>query len=309
MTVTKCDFLNCNSSVGGGGLQIKAARALIRLRHTAFINCSSNPSSLLGEGTLLDTNLTSVTKRKPRYDFGEACRGAEKGVLEAAVGSLTVFVETQIDINIINSSFISNSGGAVALHSSPVSSMKNKNVIKVRDSVFSDNHNSGTAPIVIIMYNQSTITVENVTMESNNGRLCGGVVIAWNVSLSVHKSRFLKNRGLYGGALSGSSHKLEVHNTVFDNNRAWDDSINIGGGGGALYLASICKQPFSLEISKTTFKNCSAEEGGAILLYTLEATRVNIKIEGSRFLQNSGSQHSVGGGIIFFLGKRYRSFK
>ena len=172
VTVTKCDFLNANSSVWGGGLQISAARALIRLRHSAFINCSSNPSSFRGEGTLRDTNLESVTRRKPRYDFGEACRGAEKGggELETAVGSLTVFViiiiiiigrlqscravfvETQIDINIINSSFISNSGGAVALHSSPVSSMKNKNVIKVRDSVFSDNHNSGTVPIVIAIY-------------------------------------------------------------------------------------------------------------------------------------------------------------
>ena len=66
MTVTKCDFLNSNSSVGGGGLQIKAARALIRLRHTAFINCSSNPSSLLGEGTILDTNLIVSHKKKAR---------------------------------------------------------------------------------------------------------------------------------------------------------------------------------------------------------------------------------------------------
>ena len=303
MTVTKCDFLNANSSFGGGGLQIRAARALIRLRHSAFINCSSNPSSFRGEGTLLDTNLASVTKRKPRYDFGEACRGAEKGGGEAAVGSLTVFVETQIDINIVNSSFISNSGGAVALHSSPVSSMKNKNVIKVRDSVFSDNHNSGIAPIVITIYNQSTIIVENVTMESNSGGSCGGVVIAWNVSLSVHKSRFLKNRGSHGGALTLQSNKLEVHNTVFDSNRAWDDSINIGGYGGALYLDSGYnnKQSFSLEISKTTFRNCSAYSGGAIVIATLEATRVNIKIEGSRFLQNSGSQHSMGGGIILLL--------
>ena len=74
-----------------------------------------------------------------------------------------------------------------------MSSMKNKNVIKVRDSVFSDNHNSGTAPIVIAIYNQSTIIVENVTMKSNSGRSFGGVVIGWNVSLPVHKSRFLKN--------------------------------------------------------------------------------------------------------------------
>ena len=279
MTVTKCDFLNANSSFGGGGLQIRAARALIRLRHSAFINCSSNPSSFRGEGTLLDTNLASVTKRKPRYDFGEACRGAEKGGGEAAVGSLTVFVETQIDINIVNSSFISNSGGAVALHSSPVSSMKNKNVIKVRDSVFSDNHNSGIAPIVITIYNQSTIIVENVTMESNSGGSCGGVVIAWNVSLSVHKSRFLKNRGSHGGALTLQSNKLEVHNTVFDSNRAWDDSINIGGYGGALYLDSGYnnKQSFSLEISKTTFRNCSAYSGGAIVIATLEVSTLKSK--------------------------------
>ena len=304
VTVTKCDFLNANSSVGGGGLQIKAVRALIRLRHSAFINCSSNPSSFLGERTLRDTNLSSVTKRKQGYDFGQACKGAEKGSGEAAMGSLTVFVETQIDINIINSSFISNSGGAVALHSSPVSSMKNKNVIKVRDSVFSDNHNSGIAPIVITMYNQSTIIVENVTMESKSGRFWGGVVIARNVSLSVHKSRFLKNRGFYGGELAVSSHKLEVHSAVFDSNRAWNDSIDIGGYGGALYLASEYKQSFSLEISKTTFKNCSADVAGAVSIYTVEATRVNIKIVGSQFLQNSGSgEHSLGGGIFLWLGK------
>jgi len=285
VTVTKCDFLNANSSVGGGGLQIRAARALIRLHHCAFINCSSNSSSFREEGTLLDSNLTSVTKRKPGYDFGEACKGAEKGVLEAAVGSLTVFVETQIDINIINSSFISNSGGAVALHSSPVSSMKNNNVMKVRDSVFSDNHNSGIAPIVIAIYNQSTIIVENVTMESNSGGFSGGVLIAWNVSLSVHKSRFLKNRGLYGGALTLHANKLEVHNTVFDSNRAWSELLDIGGYGGALYLVSGYKQSFSLEISKTTFKNCSADiAAGAVGIYTVEATRVNIKIEGSQFL-------------------------
>ena len=303
VTVTKCDFLNVNSSVGGGGLQIKAGRALIRLRHSAFINCSSNPSSFLGERTLRDTNLSSVTKRKQGYDFGEACKGAEKGGAEAAVGSLTVFVKTQIDINIINSSFISNSGGAVALHSSSVSSMKNKNVIKVRDSVFSDNHNSGIAPIVITIYNQSTIIVENVTMESNSGRFCGGVVIAWNVSLSVHKSRFLKNRGFYAGVLAVSSHKLEVHNAVFDSNLARNDSIDRGGYGGALYLASEYKQSFSLEISKTTFKNCSANVAGAVSIYTVEATRVNIKIVGSQFLQNSWSEHSLGGGIFLWLGK------
>ena len=36
VTVTKCDFLNANSSVGGGGLQIRAARALIRLRYCVY---------------------------------------------------------------------------------------------------------------------------------------------------------------------------------------------------------------------------------------------------------------------------------
>ena len=304
VTVTKCDFLNANSSVGGGGVQIRATRALIRLRHSAFINCASNPSSFRGEGTLLDTNLTSVTQRKPGYDFREDCRGAEKGGGEAAVGCLTVFVETQIDIEIINSSFISNSGGAIALHSSPVSSMKNNNVVKVRDSVFSKNRNSGTAPIFILIYNQSTMIVENVTMESNSGRVSGGVAIGFNVSLSVQKSRFFKNSGAsLGGALRVMSNKLEVHNTVFDSNRAWNDSNDRGGYGGALYLVSGCNRAFSLEISDTTFKNCSADTGGAVLIYTEEATHVNIKIEGSRFLQNFGSSHSIGGGILLSLGK------
>ena len=132
MTVTKCDFFNANSSVGGGGLQIRAARALIRLRNSAFINCSSNSLSCRREGTLVDTNLTSLPKRKAGYDLGEDCRGARKVSGEAG-GALSVLVETQIDFNIINSSFISNSGGAVALYLPSTSSTNNNNVIKVKE--------------------------------------------------------------------------------------------------------------------------------------------------------------------------------
>ena len=173
VSVTKCNFLNAKSSVGGGGFQIRAAKALISLRHSEFINCFSNPLIFRREGTLVDKHLTFLPKRKPRYDLGEDCKGARKGSGDAGGGAFSVLVEIEIDSNIINSSFVSNSGGAVTLYTSFICSTNNNSVIKVKDSVFLFNYNSGTAPLDMIFFQNTTVILENVTMESNSGGING----------------------------------------------------------------------------------------------------------------------------------------
>ena len=198
VSVTKCNFLNAKSSVGGGGFQIGAAKALISLRHSEFINCFSNPLIFRREGTLVDKNLTTLPKGKPRYDLGEDCRGAPKVSGDAAGGAFSVLVEIKIDSNIINSSFVSNSGGAVTLYTSFICSTNNNNVIKVKDSVFLFNYNSGTAPLDMIFFQNTTVILENVTMESNSGGIYGAAAISENVILSIRQSQFLKNSGLLG---------------------------------------------------------------------------------------------------------------
>ena len=304
VTVTKCDFFNANSSVGGGGLQIRAARALTRLRNSAFINCSSNPVSFRREGTLVDTNLTSLPKRKAGYDLGEDCRGARK-VSGQAGGALSVLVETQVDINIINSSFISNSGGAVSLYSPSTSSTNNNNVIKIKESVFSSNHNSGIAPIDMIFSQNITMILENVTMESNSGGLYGAAAIGCNVTLRIQQSQFLKNRGLVCGAFLVIANKLEVHDSFFDSNCGRTDIPDFWLHGGALLFFTTNNQSTAIKISKTTFKNCSAAMGGAVSFYV--KTTANIQIEGSRFVENSlrfttKNSNAVGGAVMLWSG-------
>ena len=285
VSVTKCNFLNAKSSVGGGGFQIRAAKALISLRHSEFINCFSNPLIFRREGTLVDKHLTSLPKRKPRYDLGEDCRGARKGSGDAGGGAFSVLVEIEIDSNIINSSFVSNSGGAVTLYTSFICSTNNNSVIKVKDSLFLFNYNSGTAPLDMISFQNTTVILKNVTMESNSGGINGAAAISENVILSIRQSQFLKNSGLLGGALVVIANKLEVYDSVFDSNCGWTDILDPWLHSGALLLTNPDNQPFAIKISKTTFKNCSAEMGGAVTIYV--KTTANIQIEGSRFAQNS----------------------
>ena len=296
VSVTKCNFLNAKSSVGGGGFQIRAAKALISLRHSEFINCFSNPLIFRREGTLVDKHLTSLPKRKPRYDLGEDCRGARKGSGDAGGGAFSVLVEIEIDSNIINSSFVSNSGGAVTLYTSFICSTNNNSVIKVKDSVFLFNYNSGTAPLDMIFFQNTTVILENVTMESNSGGINGAAAISENVILSIRQSQFLKNSGLLGGALVVIANKLEVYDSVFDSNCGWTDILDPWLHSGALLLTNPDNQPFAIKISKTTFKNCSAEMGGAVTIYV--KTTANIQIEGSRFAQNSvfKTKNSLAGG-------------
>ena len=313
LSVTNCVFINASSSAGGGGIHVKATKVLMRLRHSAFIGCSSNAQRHGGGGALIDV-LTSDLKRKPGKDFllivegsrFERCRQALK-TTDMTGGSLSVLANaTQIEIVINNSDFISNHRGAVAVYS-PQNLTKSVCNVTVNNSVFL--HNNGT-PIVTFILKESNIVFENVTIESNSGGYYGGAFIGFNATLSILGSRFLKNRGSYGGALAMVLSKLRVFDSVFDGNHVRIDYLGPlkkgMGFGGAMNIFGKQGQSLSVEIYNATFKNCSASlEGGAISIKATDSAYVNVKIKGSKFAQNSvfaQNENSYGGAVIIFVG-------
>ena len=313
LSVTNCVFINASSSAGGGGIHVKATKVLMRLRHSAFIGCSSNVQRHGGGGALIDV-LTSDPKRKPGKDFllivegsrFERCRQALK-TTDMTGGSLSVLANaTQIEIVINNSDFISNHRGAVAVYS-PQNLTKSVCNVTVNNSVFL--HNNGT-PIVTFILKESNIIFENVTIESNSGGYYGGAFIGFNATLSILGSRFLKNRGSYGGALAMVLSKLRVFDSVFDGNHVRIDYLGPlkkgMGFGGAMNIFGKQGQSLSVEIYNATFKNCSASlEGGAISIKATDSAYVNVKIKGSKFAQNSvfaQNENSYGGAVIIFVG-------
>ena len=261
LSVTNCVFINASSSAGGGGIHVKATKVLMRLRHSAFIGCSSNAQRHGGGGALIDV-LTSDPKRKPGKDFllivegsrFERCRQALK-TTDMTGGSLSVLANaTQIEIVINNSDFISNHRGAVAVYS-PQNLTKRVCNVTVNNSVFL--HNNGT-PIVTFILKESNIVFENVTIESNSGGYYGGAFIGFNATLSILGSRFLKNRGSYGGALAMVLSKLRVFDSVFDGNHVRIDYLGPlkkgMGFGGAMNIFGKQGQSLSVEIYNATFK-------------------------------------------------------
>ena len=313
LSVTNCVFINASSFAGGGGIHVKATKVLMRLRHSAFIGCSSNGQRHGGGGALIDV-LTSDPKRKPGKDFllivegsrFERCKQALK-TTDMTGGSLSVLANaTQIEIVINNSEFISNHRGAVAVYSPQNLTKRVCNVI-VNNSVFL--HNNGT-PIVTFILKESNIAFENVTIESNSGGYYGGAFIGFNATLSILGSRFLKNRGSYGGALAMVLSKLRVFDSVFDGNHVRIDYLGPlkkgMGFGGAMNIFGKQGQSLSVEIYNATFKNCSASlEGGAISIKATDSAYVNVKIKGSKFAQNSvfaQNENSYGGAVIIFVG-------
>ena len=222
-------------------------------------------------------------------------------------GSLSVLANaTQIEIVINNSNFISNHRGAVAVYS-PQNLTKSVCNVTVNNSVFL--HNNGT-PIVTFILKESNIVFENVTIESNSGGYYGGAFIGFNATLSILGSRFLNNRGPYGGALAVVLSKLRVFDSVFDGNHARIDYLGPlkkgMGFGGAMNIFGKQGQSLSIEIYNATFKNCSASlEGGAISIKATDSAYVNVKIKGSKFAQNSvfaPNENSYGGAVIIFVG-------
>ena len=299
VSLNQNNFTGNTASMGGGALYIKAVKASVKLRYSAFTNCKTR--GVGGSGVLIDTSLKSLTGTvgNDLLLTVESCR-FERCVTVSydSGGSVAVFYKSQIEININNSNFISNYNGAVTLSPEPYFSESKGNngsmkpsYVRVQNSrVF---ENSGfVVPLNIYVNDQSIVTFLYVSMELNavlayHGGGFAGAAFIQSGNLTIQQCQFLKNRAYYrGGALVVGVNLLNITDSFFDGNRA----AHYIGCGGAIWLAAM-----SAVIFNTTFNNCSANDGGAICAQSCG----KITIKKSQFVENNvgeqDPQESAGG--------------
>ena len=304
VSLNQNNFTSNTAVMGGGALYIKAFKASVKLRHSAFTNCKT--MGVGGSGVLIETSLKSLTGTvgNDMLLTVESCRFQRCVTLSYENGgSLTVFYKSQIEININNSNFISSYNGAVILRPRPYffestgnkGSMKSS-YVRIQNSRFFEN-NGIVVPLNIYVNDQSIVTFLYVSMESNtvlgyHGGGVGGAAVIQSGNLTIQQCQFLKNTAFFeGGALDVNVNLLNITDSFFDGNRA----VYYAGCGGALSVAAM-----SAVIFNTTFNNCSANYGGAICAQSCG----KITIKKSQFVENHvgepAPQGIAGGGATSF---------
>ena len=304
VSLNQNNFTSNTAVMGGGALYIKAFKASVKLRHSAFTNCKT--MGVGGSGVLIETSLKSLTGTvgNDMLLTVESCRFQRCVTLSYENGgSLTVFYKSQIEININNSNFISSYNGAVILRPRPYffestgnkGSMKSS-YVRIQNSRFFEN-NGIVVPLNIYVNDQSIVTFLYVSMESNtvlgyHGGGVGGAAVIQSGNLTIQQCQFLKNTAFFeGGALDVNVNLLNITDSFFDGNRA----VYYAGCGGALSVAAM-----SAVIFNTTFNNCSANYGGAICAQSCG----EITIKKSQFVENHvgepAPQGIAGGGATSF---------
>ena len=218
-------------------------------------------------------------------------------------GSLGVLYESQVNINIISSHFISNyagNGGAISLFPSRLDDKhweRKPSQVAIKNSTFFNNNAQYGGAIYLVVNNQSILILENVMMESNRAEGSGGAAaISPIFTFKILHSRFLKNNGVDGGGAFSVSdvNTLEIEDSVFDGNIA-GNFVAVGPieFGGALYISCGSTSASLIVITNTTFKNCSAEQDGGAIYLAHEGT-VSLVIRRSRFVENLSLETSGG---------------
>ena len=229
INISSCSFTNAYSSSLGSGLIITAVKVVMRLRDSLFTNCTAIDKERMGGSgaVVVLANLPSPEETSERDLFltveGSHFIGCSGSVYFGA--SLVIVYKTHVEINITNSHFISNYGGAVAVQAvvSRGRWIRSASNITIRHSRFSNNsvtEDSGGA-IFIGVYNHSKVSFENVTMEHNKAGTFGGAVsLSNNCTLRISKSRFLENTapGCGGAIYVFDISSLQVEDSLFYQN-------------------------------------------------------------------------------------------
>ena len=306
ISISRCNFSNAFSSLQGGAVAICALRASMQLRYSVFTNCTGREKEGEGAGggffmhTLLFSLLTVEGCHFKRctslaaYSFG---------------GSLVAFYETQLNMKVLNSSFISNYGGALVIHSTDTNWTK-KSRVTIENSLFLSNSGKGDlggigGAVAILVWNHSLVVFKNVTMESNRANaFAGAVYVGINSTLKIYQSRFFQNTIVEqcGGAiLAFDLNQVQVEDSIFDGNYAKLNQgglIQPGAGGALCVLSSISN--LVLNIFNTTFRNCSGESSGGALYVSLSGN-LDLKVQSTRFMGNLAFSESGGAVSVVML--------
>ena len=308
INISSCSFTNAYSSSLGSGLIITAVKVVMRLRDSLFTNCTAIDKERMGGSgaVVVLANLPSPEETSERDLFltveGSHFIGCSGSVYFGA--SLVIVYKTHVEINITNSHFISNYGGAVAVQAvvSRGRWIRSASNITIRHSRFSNNsetEDSGGA-IFLGVYNHSKVSFENVTMEHNKAGTFGGAVsLSKNCTLRISKSRFLQNTapGCGGAIYVFDIISLQVEDSLFYQNYVNSASTGSKQIGGALCIANNFFNIRAISISNTRFIDCLAKDGGGAMSFN---GILRLEVKSTLFIGNI-VLNGYGGALQFSL--------
>jgi predicted outer membrane repeat protein len=163
--------------------------------------------------------------------------------------------------------------------------------VTIENSTFSGNH-AGNSGGVLFQYTSGPLTITGSTFSNNSAVSQGGAVDLWWTQQAnkpqISNTTFSGNSAYDGGAIAyrsqDSNIPLQIQDTTFSGNSAqrW---------GGAIYSTLASGESFGgLELSRTTFKNNTAEVGGAL------HSHAKLTVENSTFNGNRATTH---GGALY----------
>ena len=285
LIVVNCTFYSNTAKMNGAILYVHA-NCKIMIDNSNFINNIAN-----NDGVIMVSDSSSIVVNRSNFRGNEA--GHDGGVAYAYDNSFIMIVSCNCidnragdsggalygrknsNITITKSVIINctaqNFGGSVFIQLDSNALIKDSNFTK-------SSANSGG---VISAYVRSNVCMINCKLSKNTATISGGVMSALkNCSIIVQMSSLTFNLGGYGGVSFAFQNSYIVFNNceVFNNKVEFEGIIKI-------------RQQCNLTITKSTFKNNTAGNGGILYLQASNAT-----IEGSLFELN----HAIGkGGVIY----------
>nr|WP_292798572.1 Ig-like domain repeat protein [Methanobrevibacter sp.] len=171
----------------------------------------------------------------------------------------------------------------------------NHGTISIRDCIIEDgvatpgmyNNSFGGAIYNPGEHYDPYLYIHNSTFKRNYAEY-GGAIYMTHGTLNITDSRFEDNVAYnYGGAIAaGDNSNIIIKNTIFINDRSINDA------GGALYF-----KKGNVTVSDSTFEKCSATFGGAICDLNSYTTITNSKFNSNTASYSGGSVYSLYGSL------------
>lgn len=180
-----------------------------------------------------------------------------------------------------------NSSAGASGGNAAITILSNSNVTIDGGGTFCNYAGSSYGGGIDVLGTNTTVHINNTITAYNekDGAYGGGLLINGDnttTEVYVSNSRINNNIAIDGGGIRLYQGKLTVRDCVFENNSYY----SAGGGvyGGALYVAG-----GTANVSRSEFKNNTANKGGAVCVYTASSTAATLRLDSCKFSGNTGA--------------------
>lgn len=234
-------------------------------------------------GTRFESNGTSETGSAAFFRHGAQVE-IKKSMFTKNVGYRAINTVERAGLNVSDSDFIENDGGALRFQSASITGQPNTIV----GSTFAGNHIEGPTAIGGAIESTSPDTrVIKSTFTDNYAANGGAIAGGFFGGISIEGSTFNGNRAVNGGAIFN----FLLGTMMLDNNR-FTHNVAASVGGAVFH------QDGAMLIGDSHFEsNASSNVGGAVFAQTTLGVPFNMTITDSHFHHNSTTAE-VGGGIF-----------